>query len=455
MFSYERLTCVTPIGFREGEHPSALKYWKGHAVDTARRIVNELCVREGLSKFYPPGRLRTEFATCSQHCDYNIFCACCKVGNITQTLLCVVGNLIAPYCDLARYTNAGLDYLETYPADENWDQPIEQTNLSDILSNSFAWGELVRRIYCRRHWSAVRELAQQFLRSWLGFFEELTNRRQPFSEAEKRDWSKTLFEPCLTRIYEGELLLTADEVNQFASFNVAKMIEVCDSEEITAQTITNLNYISNSHIHCKWSQGSSSPCRRRAYVEAIVGSRERHRRATNLLRKLTDTNLSLIEGPSRKFSSTYLLAEFEPPFQFSYRELLVCAELVANPNFNEETFWPIVSVQEFTPAYRHTILHVPLEKFAEILEATLLDLGELNNARFTVTPPEDPLISSAIVAFLLDSHPALVSQIEQACSATLATDILTIAVKHATNLALVQFCANVVEEAETQSWQCI
>jgi len=453
MFSYERLTSVTPIGFREKEHHSALKYWKGYAVDIARRIVGELCSREGLSKFYPPGRLRTEFATCSQRCDYNLFCSCCKVGNVAQTLLCLVGNLIAPYCDPERYANSGFDFLEAYAdvAPEDWDYPVEVLNLKDILSDSFGWAELVRRIYCRRHWTAVREIAQQFVRSWLSFFDELANRKNEFSDVEKKSWLKVLFEPSLAHIYEGELLLTAGEVAQFAVHNLAKMIEVSDSEEITATVIAELKRTSSCHIHCKWSYGSQSPCRRRAYVEAIIGDRERHRRATNLLRKLA--GLAIVERPSRKFSSTYALAEHEPPFHLSYRELLICAELVGNPNFNQETYWPIVSVDAFTPDYRHTIVNVPSAKFAEILEATLMDLGELSTSRFTVTPPEDPLETTAIVAFLVENHHKLVAEIEQVCARAIATDLLTIAVKHAPQLALVQLCASVVEEAEAQSWQ--
>ena len=457
MFSYERLTSVTPIGFREKEHHSAFKYWKGYAVETARRIVGEIVAKENCSKLYPPGRLRTEFATCSQQANYNIYCSCCRVGNVAQTLLCLVGNLIAPYCDPAQYSNSGMDFLENYSdvAPQDWDQPVEVANLWEILSDSFAWPELVRRIYCRRHWVAVREIAYQFVRTWQSFFEELAQRKQAFSELEKRDWNKVLFEPSLAHVYEGELLLNAETMAQFALQNIAKMIEVSDSEEITAAVIANLNQIPNSQIHCKWSYGSQSPCRRRAYIETIVGNRERHRRATNLLRKLYDPEMALVDRPSRKFSSAYSLAEFESPFRFSYRELLICAELVSNPKFNEEAYWPIVSVDAFTPDYRHTILNVPGEKFPEILEATLLDLGELSNSRFVVAPPEEPLDPAAVVAFLVESYAGLVTQLEEVCSKGIATDLLTIAVKHAPRLTLVQLCANVVEEAETQSWQCL
>jgi hypothetical protein len=448
MLSFPRTTCTTPVAFREEKHHWAFKYWKGDAVTTGRKIVGELCTAYGLRGFSLPGQLRTEYATCSRHLDNNLFCSCCKVDNCVQTLLRIVGNLINPYCNLERYMNSGLDSLEPYSiAPQRWEDSVEVVNLKELVDNDYPWQELVQRIYSRRHWVAVRDLATAYVNQWLLFFDNLASRAAPFTEEEKQDWTHRLLEPPLSSVIRGELLMTADELDHIAHQNIAKMIQLSDLEEIPAERLAHLRTLRNSDIHCRWSH-SSQLDKRGQFIEQIVGRRERHRRAANLMRKLHDSSAVLHERPPRKLSTEIWQDE---PFELPRREHIVCNILLDNEHFAEDLYWPILDCERLS--YRHSILRTNLEQFRELFEWVLFDLGELNQMHILVGPVSEQISANTITAFLVPNHPTLPTLIKEICRVAAATDDLRIDCKPADELVYVQLRGNIVDEAEIDSWQ--
>jgi len=450
MLSYARTTCATPIAFQENKHHWAFKYWKGNSIETGRKIVGEICSENTVRTFSMPGQLRTEYAVCSRHFNYDLFCSCCKIDNYRQTLLRIVGNLIGPFCDLERYMNSGLDHLEPYVEimPKDWNQSIEVLNLQELIEKRYSWSELVNRIYSRRHWVAVRELASRFVNCWLGFFDEVQNRTTPFTAEEKQVISKNLLEPAHDRIFNGELLLTAEEFDRLAPQNIAKMIQFSELEEIPSQTLIHLKTLRNSDIHCIWNHRSIHLNRRGSFVEMVVGKRERHRRATNLMRKINDPNSSLRLEPSRKLSSVFL--EEDHPFTLPQREYVVCTVLMDNAYFAEEFYWPIVDTAEL--GYRHSIIRVELEQFPALLESILFDLGEISELHFVIGPSNE--VPAAITGFLVPNDPTLSTLIERVCQVAAATDFLKIdVVKSTTDLVLIQLRGHIIDEVEAESWQ--
>jgi hypothetical protein len=453
MLSYARTLSVTPVAFRENKHHWAFKYWKGDAVETARKIIAELCKEYEVSPFSLPGQLRTEYATCSRHFDYNLFCSCCKVDNFAQTLRRVVGNLLIPFCDLERYMNCGLDYLESYeeimPSD--WNASIEVANLRELMEMQRPWQELVHRVYSRRHWQAVRELAIDFIGSWLRFFEEVQKRTTGFTDEEKRGWTQQLLEPHYDQIFQGELLLTAEELKTIAPQNIAKMIQLSDLQDIPNETFLQLNATRNSDLYSCWSRRSPHLNKRGKFVEQILGQRERHRRSANLMRKLHDPHSELKAGPSRKLATSFTLEDSES-FTLPRREYIVCSILIDNAYFAEELYWPILDSEQ--ASYRHSILRLGSEEFPATLEWVLFDLGELSDAYFLVGPSNELPGKDALTAFLVPNSPALPSVIEQVCKLAIATNTLRIDTAGcSSDFALIQLFAHSIEEEETRAWQ--
>jgi hypothetical protein len=345
--------------------------------------------------------------------------------------------------------NSGLDCLEPYAEimPKDWSESVEVINLQELIENRYPWPELVSRIYSRRHWVAVRELVSCFVSCWLNFFEQVETRSTPFTEEEKRILSQSLLEPGYSKIFNGELLLTAEELNHIAPQNIAKMIQLSELEEIPGDTLAHLKSLRNSDIHCVWNHRSQSLDRRGKFVEFVVGRREKHRRATNLMRKLDNPQAALRFQPSRKLST--LFREDEEPFELPLRERTVCTILLDNPYFAEELYWPILEAEQ---SYRHSILKVELEQFPAALESILFDLGELSDLHFVISAFNE--IPAAITAFLVPNDPTLPTVIEQVCKMAAATDSLKIdAAKAVTGLILIQLRGHIVDEAEAESWQ--
>lgn len=451
MLAYARTSSVTPVAFQDKKHHWAFKYWKGSAVETARKIVGELCKRHEVSTFSLPSQLRTEYATCSRHFDYNLFCDCCKVDNFAQTLQRIVGNLMIPFCDLDRYTNCGLDFLESYSEvmPNDWDTSIEVINLQELMEMQRPWPELVRRIYSRRHWQAVRELVIDFAGNWLTFFEDVQKRSVSFTKEEKERWTQRLLEPHYKEIYQGELLLTADEMKAITPQIIAKMIQLSQLQDIPNEAFARLNALRNSDIYVGWNHRSPHLSKRAKLVDQILGRRERHRRSLNLMRVLHDAQSKLKAEPTRALTTSF---ETEERFALPRREQVLCSILIDNAHFVEELYWPILDSER--TSYRHSILRLNEENFATTLEWVLFDLGELHDAYFLIGPPNELPRSDALAAFLVPNSPELPTRIEQVCILAIATNALRIDVARFNNdYALIQLFGHSIEEEETRNWQ--
>lgn len=448
--AFARTTCTVPPAFKEGIHHWAFKYWNGNSVDTGRKIIGELCAKYNVRNFSESGQLRTEYGTCSRHFDYNLFCSCCKIDNRRATLMRVLSNLIAPYCDLEKYMNSGLDYLEDYTkiAPKDWTASVEVINLQELVEESFTWSELVHRIYWRRHWVAVRELASSYFSRWLEFFEEVQRKQTPFNEEEKQEWKQKLLEPNLKVVFNGELLLTTDEMQQFAGQNITKMSQLANVK-INSDIESALAKLRYADVQHRWNHHSLHLDRRGEFVNQIVGKREKHRRSSNLLRTFFGHDVHI--DPSRKFSSAFLVAPEK--FNFPFREIHVCQALIDNPHFAEQDYWPFVQINQFIEGYRHIVLHVEYANLPQILEDILIDLGELSFLKFEIVPLETPLVNNVITAFVVDADPRLAATIESVCYRVAVTNSVEIAVMRTEGKCLVQLCGSIVDELEIECWQ--
>jgi hypothetical protein len=450
MLSYTKLLGVAPVGFNEKEHHWAFKYWTGSAVDKAQLIVRQVCTHNGVSNWFPSGKVRTEYATCVVKHNFNIFCRCCAISNPTQTLARVVGNLIARYCDIDEYIGGGLDYLEPYEEMMPKDiaQSIEVLNLEDIRAGIYTWHELIRRIYSRRHWMAVYELATQFVGKWTGFFADIEGRKEPFTEQEKKYWNEKLF--CASpEITDGSLLHSQSHIAKSILQNatdVLRFTEATWNDEIIA---TILKSRPAHEIRGKWADSPNIKCRRRQFVDSIIDVREKQRRAINMIRLMENPECVFLKSPPPQMT-LHFFGETSDKFDFPQRELDLCQFLIDDPRFDAHAYWPIYT--EFSGEYRHCILQLDGIQFVQALEQILLSLGELTCATMWISPPRQ-ITDRVLVAFLTTIDRKIVDTISNTISecGTFAAFPINVYPIEVGNRGLIQLCADIADEKECET----
>lgn len=451
MLSYASTQVVAPVGFNEGKDHWVFKYWTGSAVEKAQQIVREVCEENHLPNWFPSGRIRTEYATCAVQHSFNIFCRCCAISNVTQTLVRIVGNLVAQYCDLDEYVGGGLEYLENYDSIMAKDriEALELTNLRDILSGTYTWIDLVRRIYSRRHWMAVRELVVYYVRKWIAFFDEVQKRKEPFTEHEKQSWNQLLFKFSTSEIHEGSFLLTRAQVERGAYRNACDALAFSEANKPQEQVILILGSRLRHNTHGKWAESSKSICRRRRFIDIIVDAREKQRRAINMIRLMEDPDSVFLPSPPNSMTLSYF-GSTEDIFTFPNREIHLCEKLAENPRFDIDAYWPIYT--EFSGEYRHCILQLDSPAFVAALETILLSLGELTCATVWIGPPELSMQLRIIVAFIVNVELNTVDMIADILAECAAAKELPICVQSLElgRPALIQLCADIVSEQECE-----
>lgn len=448
MMSYARTKAVSPVGFIESRHHWVFKYWTGSAVEKAQQIVREICEENNLSRVFPSGKIRTEYATCAVKHDFDIFCRCCAVSNVTQTLVRIVGNFLATLCDYDEYAGGGIDYLEALEdvAGDNY-EALELSNLNDILSNTYTWVELVRRIYSRRHWAAVRELGAIYVRKWVAFFGELGKRKEPFNDQERSNWNDILFNYSPSEIHEGSFLYSRSRVDAGAYKNACDALEFTETKRSQESILLILRERLRSEIHGKWAETSSTICRRRRFIDSIVDVREKQRRAINMIRLMENPDCTFLRSPPVRMTLNF--HENTPDhFSFPQRELQVCRELAASPRFEAEAYWPIYT--SFSGEYYHCILQLDGIDFASALQTIFLSVGQLSRAVVKIGGSTVPIDQRSLAVFYTKIERNTVDMIVDIVAEYAASLMIPVRVEQLelNQIAIVQLCADSIDEQE-------